>query len=170
MKRIQKIAFGGGCHWCTEAVFLSLRGVVRVQQGFVASDGSNSTFSEAVIVDYDVEHIALETLIAVHLHTHNSTKEHRMRDKYRSAIYTFTEKDAVKAQNLLGVLQKDFEEPLVTHVLPFKKFTPSEKAFHNYYYTDPERPFCTTYIAPKLKLLLTQFSDHVDRNKTGVKA
>jgi peptide-methionine (S)-S-oxide reductase len=48
---VSKIGFGGSCHWCTEAIFLSLKGVTAVKQGWIASDGQNSTFSEAVIVD-----------------------------------------------------------------------------------------------------------------------
>ena len=168
MKIVQKIAFGGGCHWCTEAVFLSLKGVIRVLQGFVASEGVHKTFSEAVIVHYDPAQIALENLIAVHLHTHSSTKSHGMRNKYRSAIYTFTKADAGNAIRILGILQKDFEEKLITRVLPFKDFTPSGKMFQNYYYSNPEKPFCTTYIAPKLKLLLERFSDQVDLKKAKV--
>ncbi|MEL6919372.1 MAG: peptide-methionine (S)-S-oxide reductase, partial [Bacteroidota bacterium] len=72
----KKIAFGGGCHWCTEAVFQSLRGVTLVEQGFVASTGEHKTFSEAVIVHYDDKAISKEDLIAVHLHTHKSTAAH----------------------------------------------------------------------------------------------
>jgi len=52
-KVVKKIGFGGGCHWCTEAVFQSLRGVLFVEQGYIASTEPNSSFSEAVIVSYD---------------------------------------------------------------------------------------------------------------------
>ena len=86
---LYKIAFGGGCHWCTEAVFQSLKGVEKVEQGFITSYDQNNTFSEAVIVDFNTEKIDLKTLVEIHLHTHKSTSNHSMRKKYRSAIYVF---------------------------------------------------------------------------------
>lgn len=78
MNSLQKIAFGGGCHWCTEAIFKSLKGVHSVDQGFVASDGTNKTFSEAVVIHFDQSVITLKDLTAIHLHTHNSTSNHSM--------------------------------------------------------------------------------------------
>jgi len=153
----QKIAFGGGCHWCTEAIFLSLKGVLKVDQGFVAPAHENASFSEAVVVHYDPKKIPLKILIAIHLHTHKSTANHSFRHKYRSAIYTFSQQDAVVANKCLQELQKEFAEPIVTTVLPFKAFKPSDVMFHNYYYKNPEKPFCKTHINPKLKLLLQSY-------------
>jgi peptide-methionine (S)-S-oxide reductase len=66
---LTKTAFGGGCHWCTEAVFQSLIGVAKVEQGWVASTAKNNTFSEAVIVYFDDNKIDLKTLIDIHLAT-----------------------------------------------------------------------------------------------------
>ena len=80
-----KIGFGGSCHWCTEAIFQSLRGVREVLQGCIATDGDD--FSEAVIVAFDENEIALNDLVAVHLATHSCTSEHSMRRKYRSVVY-----------------------------------------------------------------------------------
>ena len=94
MKSISKIGFGGGCHWCTEAIFQSLIGVENVQQGWIASNGDNSSFSEAVIVEYNATIIPIEVLIEIHLHTHKSTSSHSMRKKYRSAIYVFNKENA----------------------------------------------------------------------------
>ena len=67
MSNLIKIGLGGGCHWCTEAVFQSLKGVARVQQGWIASEGENTAFSEAIIVKYDPKTIDLKTLVAIHL-------------------------------------------------------------------------------------------------------
>ncbi len=97
-----KIALGGGCHWCTEAVFQSLIGVRSVEQGFVASTEENSSFSEAVIVHFNPEDITLQTLIEVHLHTHKSTSAHSMRQKYRSAIYYFSDEQKTKSLKYLN--------------------------------------------------------------------
>lgn len=163
MKALDKIALGGGCHWCTEAVFQSLKGVSKVEQGFVASDKENSTFSEAVIVHFDKRIIALKFLISIHLHTHESTSQHSMRSKYRSAVYTFDEGSIVNATVALSELQADFDKRLITQVLTFKAFKPSDKMFHDYYFSNTEKPFCKTFIAPKLKLILKQFEDHVTK-------
>lgn len=158
-----KIALGGGCHWCTEAVFQSLKGVQKVEQGFVASNGTNETFSEAVIVHYDEADISLKDLISIHLHTHESTSDHSMRDKYRSAVYVFQEKVIEKVEQILMELQDDFEKKLVTRVYPFRTFKPSDEMFHNYYLSNTDKPFCKKYIDPKLKLLLEKFSEHLNK-------
>ena len=165
METIHRIAFGGGCHWCTEAVYNSLKGIISVEQGFVASEGEESSFSEAVIVRYDPINISLEDLILIHLYTHKSTSNHSMRKKYRSAIYTFETVNAEKCALVLQKFQENFKSPLITKVLPFKEFKISDKAFQNYYFKNPYKPFCTTHIAPKLKLLLLKFADQVDHVK-----
>ncbi|GBF20298.1 MULTISPECIES: peptide-methionine (S)-S-oxide reductase [Arenibacter] len=165
METIHKIAFGGGCHWCTEAVYKSLKGIISVEQGFVASDGEESSFSEAVIVSYEPSDISLEDLILIHLYTHKSTSDHSMRNKYRSAIYTFGPLDVERSTLALQKFQENFKKPLVTKVLPFREFKVSDKAFQNYYYKNPYKPFCKTHIAPKIKLLLLKFADKVDHIK-----
>ena len=71
---IAKAGFGGGCHWCTEGVFQSLRGVTQVDQGFVQSDAPADTWAEGVIVTFDSTVIQLETLSEVHLRTHSATR------------------------------------------------------------------------------------------------
>tara|TARA_R110001606_G_scaffold245828_2_gene393838 strand:- start:178 stop:687 length:510 start_codon:yes stop_codon:yes gene_type:complete len=160
-----RIAFGGGCHWCTEAVYKSLKGIISVEQGFVASEGEESSFSEAVIVHYEPNEISLEDLILIHLYTHNSTSDHSMRKKYRSAIYTFEPLDGERSVMALQKFQENFRNSFVTKVLPFKEFEISDKAFQNYYYKNPYKPFCKTHIAPKIELLLLKFADKVDHIK-----
>lgn len=159
MDTISKVGFGGGCHWCTEAVFLSLRGVSLVAQGFIASQEANSSYSEAVIVSYDPNKISLKDLLSVHLHTHKSTVAHSMRKKYVSAVYVFEEQDINDVKNTLESLQGNFIDPIITQVLLFGDFKPSESQFHNYYYSNPDKPFCETYIVPKLEKLRTDFSE-----------
>lgn len=160
---MEKIGFGGGCHWCTEAVFQSLIGVGKVEQGFIAPRKFQNEHSEAVIVHYDRRLIPLKDLIEIHLHTHKSTSSHSMRDKYRSAIYAFDTSLYIESKALLEVLQSEFENQLITEVFHFGAFRPSDSSFHNYYYKNPGKPFCETYISPKLKLLLDKFSALVDQ-------
>ncbi|MGV3458973.1 MAG: peptide-methionine (S)-S-oxide reductase [Flavobacterium sp.] len=162
---IKRIGLGGGCHWCTEAVFASLRGVISVQQGWIASIGENDAYSEAVIVEYDSGCIPLKTLIAVHLCTHSATSQHSMRTKYRSAVYYFEEAEIAEINSAMQELQPEFDKPLITQVLQFWGFMENIEEQLNYYYTDPGRPFCETYINPKLKLLLEKFRDVANTDK-----
>lgn len=164
-KELSKIAFGGGCHWCTEAVFQSLIGVEKVEQGYVKSTHENSNFSEAVIVHYDSQCITLAILIEIHLLTHNSRSNHSMRFKYRSAIYVFGKRQSEIAKNLLAEFQEIYNNELVTQVLSVVDFKPSRQAITNYYYNNPQKPFCERYINPKLKILLSHFSGSVEHNK-----
>ncbi len=162
---LTKIAFGGGCHWCTEAVFQTLVGVELVEQGWVSSTEKNSTFSEAVIVHFNFEIIDLKTLIEIHLLTHKSTSNHSMRNKYRSAIYYFSHQQKKENLKIIDELQSNFENKIVTQVLEFKNFKPSTEEFQNYYQSNPEKPFCENYINPKLKLLIQKFSNHIHKSK-----
>ena len=156
-----KIGFGGGCHWCTEAVFSALNGVEKVEQGFIRSLVPNDSYSEAVIVTFDAETIDLAVLIEIHLRTHASTSDHSMRGKYRSAVYTFDDIQLGASENILEQLQNEFDKPIVTAAMPFSQFKVYDERFQNYYDTDPTRPFCTAYIDPKLKLLRERFAQNI---------
>ena len=158
---VEKIAVGGGCHWCTEAVFQALKGVEKVEQGYVASAPPLEQFSEGVIIHFDPQTIPLQILIEIHLHTHKSTSNHSFRSKYRSAIYFYSEAQKRDAQRIRAQLQEHFEQPLITQVLAFKHFQASRESLHDYYKSDPEKPFCKTYIAPKLQLLMQQYAKHL---------
>lgn len=162
---LKKVAFGGGCYWCTEAVFQSLIGVEKVAQGFISSDGKNESFSEAVIVYFD-KNITLKTLIEIHLHTHKSTVKHSMRNKYISAIYYFTKKQKEESKCIVTTLQINFKDQIITQTLPFKNFKPSIEASQNYYIKNSQKPFCKKYIHPKLDLIVREFSSHVKTRNT----
>jgi peptide-methionine (S)-S-oxide reductase len=157
--KLIKIAVGGGCHWCTEAVFQSLIGVKQVEQGYVASDGDAASFSEAVIVHFNPETLPLSVLINIHLHTHKSTANHSFRDKYRSAVYFFSEIQHTELRAILKQLQSEFKKPLVTKTIPFTTFKPSREQITEYYYKNPQKPFCKQFIHPKLTVLLRKFSE-----------
>ena len=165
MSKLDKIGFGGGCHWCTEAIFQSIKGVINVEQGWIASKGEAISFSEAVVVSFDTAIISLAVLLEIHSHTHKSTSEHSMRKKYRSAVYVFNNHQKEEIDQLFMNLQEKFEKKLITQVLPFSEFKPSGAEVKDYYYKNPQKPFCETFINPKLQLLLSVFTDHVDQDK-----
>ena len=144
--RDESIGFGGGCHWCTEAVFQDLRGVSRVEQGFIRSTPPYESFSEAVIVHYDPTVINLSVLTDIHLRTHASGADHSMRGKYRSAVYVKGEAQRQQVEEILAKLQTEFDTPRVTKTLDHMGFKLSDPQFQNYYKTNPERPFCLSLI------------------------
>lgn len=160
--KTNRVGFGGGCHWCTEAVFQALRGVVQVEQGFVKSEAPHDRFSEAVLLEFELAIISLDVLIEVHLRTHASTSNHKMRGKYRSAVYVFDDKQSAEAQTILARLQGDFEQKLVTNVLEIVEFKHSPGRFKNYYAEDPKKPFCQAYIDPKLTLLRNEYAAYLE--------
>lgn len=155
------IGFGGGCHWCTEAVFQTLRGVKSVEQGFIKSDPPHDSWSEAVRINFDPEIIPLSVLVAIHLRTHSSQSNHTFRGKYRSAVYVVSQSQKTAVDAILKDEQMEFDTPLVTHVLPLKEFKSSPDVFKNYYKTDPERPFCKAYIDPKLTKLRRDYANYL---------
>jgi peptide-methionine (S)-S-oxide reductase len=162
---METIGFGGSCHWCTEAIFLSLKGIIKVQQGWIASDGAHDAFSEAVQVTFDPAVITLQTLVAIHLYTHSCTSNHSMRLKYRSAVYTLDKQQDEHVKQAIAVLQQEFQDQIITQVIPLRDFKLNTAEFLNYYYSNPGKPFCENIVNPKLKLLLQQFSMVVDQHK-----
>jgi peptide-methionine (S)-S-oxide reductase len=139
-------------------VFQALKGVHAVRQGFITADPPHEDWSEAVELDYDPDIISLADLIAAHLATHASSSNHKMRGKYRSAVYVAGADQAALARTAITDAARRTGLDFVTQVLHNRGFKPSATAFQNYYATDPERPFCQTYIDPKLAKLKAQFT------------
>lgn len=162
---MKKIGLGGSCHWCTEAIFQSLKGVEKVEQGWISSLGVNESFSEGVVVHFDPDQTDLLTLISVHLSTHSSTSDHNMRSKYRSAVYTYSDEQSNLVRRCIVLLQERCDKPIVTQVLKHMEFKPNQETYLDYYSKNPEAPFCQRYISPKLSLLVSKFSKVVNKGK-----
>lgn len=157
--KVAKLAFGGGCHWCTEGVFQTLRGVAQVEQGFVQSDEPADTWAEGVIVTFDPFAIEVTTLSEVHLRTHSATRARPPRSKYRSAIYVFEDSQRHEAELAITRFADESGKAVHTLVLPFRNFSASDERYRNYYRTDPSRPFCRRFIDPKLEYIRRHFSE-----------
>ncbi|OLQ80510.1 hypothetical protein BIT28_15660 [Photobacterium proteolyticum] len=161
------VGFGGSCYWCTEAIFRSLAGVEQVRQGWLTACGNDGP-SEGVIVSYNERIIDLHTLIQIHLHTHGCTSNHALRGRYPSAVYVYSTEQGIEADACLKVLQAEFNQPVITRVLDFVAFKPSCEQIQDYYYSNPDKPFCRNRITPKLQRLLEKFSDKVDQSQKAV--
>ena len=157
----ERIGFGGGCHWCTEAVFQQLRGVALVEQGWASAQDAPERFSEAVVVHYHPHKISLEVLVRIHLLTHSCTSRHALRGKYRSAVYCFDNDQQQVASFALSAAQSDFDEPILTEVVSFAAFRHNQPKYLNYYASDLDRPFCKTYISPKLAELKRVYGERM---------
>jgi peptide-methionine (S)-S-oxide reductase len=155
------LGFGGGCHWCTEAVFQQFRAVDRVEQGFIRSEPPDDSWSEAARVGFDPDRLPPEVLVEAHLLTHASTSDHTMRGKYRSAVYVETPEQERAVRAAFDRLRPSLTGALATRVLPLSGFRASDPRFQNYFAADPDRPFCRTYIAPKLSKLRQAFRREV---------
>lgn len=139
-------------------MFQTIKGVEKVEQGFIASAVPNDSFSEGVIVHYDPLVVTLEQLLEIHLHTHKSTSNHSFRTKYRSAMYWYDkEQESAFAKALLS-LQPHFPELIITKALPLVTFKLNDESFLDYFKRNPEAPFCTRYIHPKLEKLQKKYT------------
>ena len=163
---MDSIGFGGGCHWCTEAVFQALRGVVHVDQGFIQSEAPSDRWAEGVIVQFDPAIIDLSTLAEVHLRTHSANGTYSPDGRYRSAIYVFDGDQRDSATRTLAHFAQESGRPARTKVLPFDSFKPSEARYRTYYHTDSNRPFCRRYIDPKLAYIQRHFAHVAGRDST----
>lgn len=156
---LERIGFGGGCHWCTEGVFQALRGVVEVDQGFIRSEAPSDAWAEGVIVSFDPAVIGLATLAEVHLRTHSANGSYSPGGRYRSAIYVFDASAHREADRAIEQFARGSSTTGRTLVLPLLGFKPSDARYRNYYRTDPQRPFCRRYIDPKLDYIRRHFAE-----------
>lgn len=158
--------FGGGCFWCTEAVFSELRGVLSVDPGYAGGTVSNPTYmqvcmgttghAEVIRVTFDPSAISYRDLLTVFFGTHNPTTMNRQGGdvgaQYRSTILTTSEEQKKEAEAFIKEVndQHLFHNPIVTEVKPLSAFYPAEEEHHDFYKKNPDLAYCQVVINPKL--------------------
>jgi peptide-methionine (S)-S-oxide reductase len=158
---------GGGCFWCTEAVYLNLRGVEKVTPGYSGGHIKNPAYrevttgrtghAEVVQIVYDPAVVKFSEILEVFFMTHDPTTLNRqgadVGTQYRSAIFYHNEKQKEIAEVIISQLEKQkvFEDPIVTEVTAFTNFFEAEDYHLNYYARNKNQPYCQFVIAPKLK-------------------
>ena len=161
---IKKIVFGGGCFWCTEAIFRETKGVINVKSGFSGGFIKNPAYrevctgrtghAEVVEVTYDANLVSLRDLLTIHLVTHDPTTINQQgADKgtqYRSIIFYQDEFEKQMAEDVINILQDAFENKIVTELKPFEVFYQAEDNHQNYYAENEDAMYCKAVIAPKL--------------------
>jgi peptide-methionine (S)-S-oxide reductase len=174
---LETAIFGGGCFWCTEAVFADLRGVISVMPGYAGGAVPHPTYeavctgatghAEAIRIEFDPAQISFNDLLTVFFATHDPTTLNRQGNdvgtQYRSAV--FYTSDAQRDAALAFVAKLNASDPggkpVVTEVTPLSldKFYPAEDYHRNYFANNPNQPYCQLIIEPKVEKLQKQFAE-----------
>jgi peptide-methionine (S)-S-oxide reductase len=159
--------FGGGCFWCMEAVFERLPGVISVTSGFAGGTTENPTYQEVCTettghaevteIEFDPAKISYNKLLEVFWQAHDPTTLNRqgadVGTSYRSIILYRSEKQKLEAEKSKLAAQQDFKHPIVTEIVPLKKFYKAEDYHQQYFDNNSNAPYCQVVIAPKLEKL-----------------
>jgi len=159
--------FGGGCFCCMEAVFERLPGVISVTSGFAGGTTENPTYeqvctettghAEVTEIAFDPAKISYNQLLDVYWQAHDPTTLNRqgadVGTSYRSIILYRGEKQKLEAEKSKLAAQQNFHNPIVTEVVPLKKFYPAEDYHQKYYDNNSNAPYCQVVITPKLDKL-----------------
>lgn len=166
--------FGGGCFWCTEAVFLELRGVEKVESGYAGGTTENPSYeavctgrtghAEVIQITFDPKAISFRDLLEVFFATHDPTTLNRqgadVGTQYRSVIFYHSPEQQAAAEAMIAELNAsgDFASPIVTQVVPHASYYPAEGYHQNYYAEHPTQSYCSAVIPPKLAKLRQKFA------------
>lgn len=172
---MQTLVLGGGCFWCTEAVFQRIKGVVKVVSGYSGGKYPNPTYreicegnsghAEVIEISFDESLISVEDLLLIFFHTHDPTTLNQQGNdvgsQYRSVIFYADESQQKVAENLIQQLENDqiFDDPIVTEISPLQAFYPAEDYHQNYFNLNSYQPYCSVVIAPKLKKFQQKFQE-----------
>ena len=157
--------FGGGCFWCTEALFQNLPGVLSVQAGFAGGTTKNPTYKEVCVGDtghaeviqvtFDPSKISYNQLLDLFWRAHDPTTWNQQGadqgPQYRSVIFTTSPEQQKLAEISKKKAQAQFSQPIVTTIQPLIAFYSAEDLHQNYYQKNPTAPYCCAVIAPKLE-------------------
>jgi peptide-methionine (S)-S-oxide reductase len=168
-KRLDVAVLGGGCFWCTEAVFAQLKGVEKVDPGYSGGNLVHPTYeqvstgktghAEVVRITFDPEIISFKEILEIFFSTHDPTTLNRqgpdIGTQYRSVIfYRDDEQKKVAAQVIEELGQENvWDPPIVTQLEPLKEFYPAEDYHKDYFKGHSRQPYCTLVIAPKIAKL-----------------
>lgn len=171
---LQNITLGGGCFWCTEAVFLRVRGVTQVQSGYSNGQALQPSYeqvctgrtghNEVVRLTFDPDTIGLRQILEIFFAIHDPTtlnrQGHDVGTQYRSGIYFHTAEQQQIAQALMAeITQKNlFAAALTTELLPVENYWPAEDYHQNYFARNPFQGYCAAVVAPKIEKFQRTFA------------
>ena len=161
--------FAGGCFWCTEAVFLDIKGVEKVVSGYIGGSTKNPTYAaictgttghaEAIQITFNPAEVAYEDLLEIFFATHDPTTLNRqgadVGTQYRSEVFYHSLEQKEKAENYISLIENEklYDKKVVTKVSSATVFYPAEEYHQNYYNQNSSQGYCQMVIAPKLEKL-----------------
>ncbi len=174
--------FGGGCFWCTEAIFKMLRGVVSVTPGYTGGQTANPTYeevsggktghAEVIRIEFDPAQVRFQDLLTVFFSSHDPTTRNRQGNdvgtQYRSVIFYTTEEQRTVAEDFVRELNTSSNEgkEIVTELVPLTAFYEAENYHQDYFATHPDNPYCELVINPKLEKVQKQFAELLKKSTT----
>ncbi|MGI9455833.1 MAG: peptide-methionine (S)-S-oxide reductase MsrA [Aeoliella sp.] len=181
MEDLSQATFGGGCFWCTEAVFQELAGVSSVTSGYSGGSVDNPTYrevcsglsghAEVVHIEYDASAIRFEDLLEVFFKTHDPTTLNQQGadrgTQYRSVVFYHDQEQQEMAERVIKELDAAgaYNDPIVTEVSPFEKLYPAEQDHQDYYARNSSAGYCRAVIQPKLDKFRRVFKDKLKGNE-----
>ncbi len=156
---------GGGCYWCTEAIFQMLPGVKSVASGFAGGTKENPTYeevctgatghAEVIQIEYDPKKVSYEKILETFWEAHDPTtlnrQGHDTGTQYRSIILYSNDAQKSAAEKSKAAAQKHFRDPIVTEIVPLKKFYKANADHQDFYRSNPNQPYCRAVIRPKVE-------------------
>lgn len=172
--QVQRAIIGGGCFWCTEAVFAVVRGVTHVTSGYAGGLRPNPTYeqictgvsghAEVIAIDYDATQIDYATLLDIFFATHDPTTLNQQGNdrgtQYRSVIfYLDAEQQQIAKAKIADLTSQGVA--VVTELSPTPTFYPAEDYHQNYFAKHPTQGYCSIMIPPKLSKLRQVFTEYL---------
>lgn len=171
--QLESAVLGGGCFWCTEAVFQRLIGVHKVESGYANGKYDNPSYREVSSglsgyvevskVTFDPQILSYEDLLYIFMTSHDPCSMDRQGadagSQYHSGIYYQNGSQKETAEKVIGVLAGEYALPIVTEVAPLIKYFPAEAYHQNYYNANEEAGYCRIVIEPKISKLRQRYAD-----------
>ena len=162
----QTIVLGGGCFWCTEAVYVKVRGVTDVESGYSNGQAQRPTYeavctgttghAEVVKLEYDPAQVSTRQILEIFFTIHDPTQLNQqgadVGTQYRSGIYYTTPEQKEEAEKIIRELtaEKAFGKPIVTEVKPLSNYWPAEEYHQDFFEKNPYQGYCVAVAAPKV--------------------
>lgn len=178
--KMEMATFAGGCFWCTEAVFLELKGVETVVSGYIGGKTTNPTYkeicqgdtghAEAIQITFNPEVISFGELLELFFATHDPTTLNRQGNdvgtQYRSEIFYHNQEQREISEDFIRFLTQEdvFGKPIVTQLSPVSTFFEAEDYHQNYYNQNKSQGYCSFVITPKIDKVRTYFKDKLKKD------
>lgn len=175
MSDLQTIVLGGGCFWCTEAVYVKVKGVADVESGYSNGSAQRPSYeqvctgttghNEVVKLTYDPAQISLRQILEIFFVIHDPTQLNRqgndVGDQYRSGIYYTSDEQKQVADDMIREMSQDklFGKPIVTEVRPLSNYWPAEEYHQDFFEKNPNQGYCVAVAGPKVAKFRKTFAE-----------